>query len=85
MIRLLLFAIFAFLFYTVVSTVLRLFRPPRGTSSSHPTSRESGESMVKDPVCGTYLPQRDAVSLRHGGVDHSFCSAECRDRFKQEH
>lgn len=84
MIKLLLFAIFAFLVYTVVSTVLRLFRSPQGPSSSHPPSRESGESMVKDPVCGTYLPQGEAISLRRGGVEHYFCSTECRDRFKQE-
>jgi len=37
--------------------------------------------MVKDPVCGTYVPREGSPRLRQGGVEHFFCSAACRDEF----
>jgi hypothetical protein len=33
--------------------------------------------LVKDPVCGTYVPEHTAI---HAG-DHFFCSEECRVKF----
>lgn len=42
-----------------------------------------GVQMVRDPVCGTFLPPANAVSLaeRGGGVRY-FCSEKCREAFK---
>ena len=42
-----------------------------------------GVQMVRDPVCGTFLPPEHAVSLpeRGGGVKY-FCSEKCRDSYK---
>lgn len=37
--------------------------------------------MVKDPVCGSYFPQRDGVVLKEGERELRFCSAKCRDRY----
>jgi YHS domain-containing protein len=34
--------------------------------------------LVKDPVCGTYVPE--ATALKHG--EHSFCSEACRQKFQ---
>jgi YHS domain-containing protein len=38
-------------------------------------------SMVRDPVCGTFLPEGKALQIQatHGTV--SFCSSDCRDRY----
>ncbi len=37
--------------------------------------------LVKDPVCGTYVPQQSALSA--GGK--FFCSEECRRKFLGPH
>ena len=34
--------------------------------------------MVKDEVCGTYVPRDEALTEVRGGVTHYFCSEECR-------
>jgi uncharacterized protein len=38
--------------------------------------------MVKDPVCGTYLPRGDAVRETIGGEPLYFCSQECLSQYK---
>jgi len=37
--------------------------------------------LVRDPVCGTYVPPRAALSVTSGGSTHYFCSEECREKF----
>lgn len=81
MIRLLLLAILAFLVYTFVTTALRLLQWGRRMEPRNPSTDRRGESMVKDPVCGTYLPPGDAVTLRRHGETLHFCSTECRDKY----
>ena len=50
-----------------------------------PANRERGEPagtghLVKDPVCGTYVPQQTALSARN----QFFCSEECRSKYLAE-
>ncbi|MFU2210740.1 transcriptional regulator [Desulfovibrio sp. JY] len=37
--------------------------------------------MVKDPVCGTYVPADADIRVRDGNKVYAFCSYECRDAF----
>jgi len=37
--------------------------------------------MVKDPVCGTYVPADANIRVRDGNKVYAFCSYECRDAF----
>jgi len=37
--------------------------------------------MVKDPVCGTYVPVNAGIRVRDGDTVYTFCSYECRDAF----
>jgi YHS domain-containing protein len=39
--------------------------------------------MVKDPVCGTYLPRSDAIRKTIGGRTLYFCSQECLSEFNR--
>ncbi len=41
---------------------------------------ETGE-MVKDPVCGTYVPIDSNIRVKQGDQIHCFCSYDCRDEF----
>lgn len=40
--------------------------------------------MRKDPVCGTYIPENQAISHKHSGETHYFCSENCWQKFKEE-
>jgi uncharacterized protein len=39
--------------------------------------------MVRDPVCGVYVPEQGSLVERRNGVAYHFCSEACRDRFLQ--
>ncbi len=40
-------------------------------------------ALVRDPACGTYIDRSRAMTLRHNGVTHHFCSEDCRTGFQQ--
>jgi uncharacterized protein len=41
------------------------------------------EEMMRDPVCGTYVPASQAVTLQREKETLYFCSAGCRDKFEE--
>jgi hypothetical protein len=53
-------------------------QPPRSRRS--PLER-SGGMLVRDPHCGTYVPESRALALGSGDSAQYFCSAECRDAY----
>jgi hypothetical protein len=52
-------------------------RPRRTPEEPRPRPASTSARLVKDPVCGTYVPETSA--LRAG--DAVFCSEECRGKF----
>jgi len=42
----------------------------------------TGVSMVRDPVCGTFVVPDRAVTLVNGRTTVSFCSEACRDKYR---
>jgi len=80
---LLLFALFAFL---TVLRGLRIFFEAvrRGSAPGRPPVPPAREGdMVRDPVCGTWVPPSESLALRTGHEIHYFCSAECRESFRK--
>jgi YHS domain-containing protein len=49
-------------------------RAPRDTPAT---------TLVRDPVCGTFVPPRDSLSLTVRGATHYFCSEQCRANFRK--
>jgi YHS domain-containing protein len=43
----------------------------------------SAVSLVRDPVCGTFVEPRRALSEQSGAEVHYFCSESCRRTFRQ--
>ena len=78
-VRLILWAIFGLLVYTVVQAAWRAFhaRP----APSPPEKSRGGETMERDPQCGTFVPRGDAVAATVRGERHWFCSTRCRDEY----
>ncbi|PLX50779.1 MAG: TRASH domain protein [Desulfobulbaceae bacterium] len=42
------------------------------------------DTLAEDPVCHTYVPQSQSLSLEKDGTTHYFCSQECLDTFKEQ-
>ena len=43
---------------------------------------QRGVSMVRDPVCGTFVVPNASTSLTVGREVVHFCSAACRDKYR---
>jgi YHS domain-containing protein len=39
----------------------------------------------RDPVCGVYVSEEDAVIGRLDGQRHYFCSMECLEKYREQH
>jgi YHS domain-containing protein len=66
--------------------VLRALFPPRRPASGRGAPRTGrperlGGELVRDPVCGTYIPKATAVVSGSGSDATYFCSTKCRDEF----
>ncbi|PID73612.1 MAG: TRASH domain protein [Desulfobacterales bacterium] len=77
--RLLIIAVLAFFVYRKITRFLASLHAPSETGPPQMT-----DTMVQDPVCRTYLPRNDALTLRHGGKTVYFCSEKCRNAFLKE-
>jgi len=69
----------------VYRAVKRLFLPAAKRGEVREGNREvvhRGE-MVKDPVCGTFVPRDDSIGLQQDGEQHFFCSPACRDEYRR--
>ena len=79
------FALFLLLAILVARTLWRLLdgivegARDRSRGSSVPGR---GVSMVRDPVCGTFVVPERAVTLVNGRTTISFCSEACKDKYR---
>ncbi|MEN8222489.1 MAG: YHS domain-containing protein [Acidobacteriota bacterium] len=75
----LVFLFFGYVFYKIVIKGESLFR---SRSSKKNTSGSGGvEKMEKDPVCGTYVPEKTSLKLKSEGEIYHFCSEKCREEY----
>jgi YHS domain-containing protein len=44
---------------------------------------QRGVSMVRDPVCGTFVVRDRALTLTDGHTELFFCSDACRDKYRK--
>lgn len=43
------------------------------------------DELIKDPVCGSYFPARQAVTLKVDDQTLYFCSQDCRRQYQHGH
>jgi uncharacterized protein len=67
----------------VLRLVLRLFAGGRAVAPRQPRAPQRlGGTLVRDPQCGTYVPESSALVVRTGSGTWHFCSAACRDNWR---
>ena len=66
----------------ILRLVVRFFstRPLAPARRSQPLQRTGG-TLVRDPHCGTYIPESRALTVRASSGPLHFCSAACRDEW----
>ncbi len=82
MLRLIFYVLFIFLGYKVFRWALRFL----DSGESNPLirghqDRPAVDDLVKDPVCGVYVPVKTAISTIVDGKQVYFCSENCRKRY----
>ncbi len=80
LVRPLIYLLVGFLIYTAYQIIKQAVTR---NSSPPPEKTSSGEEMLLDPECGTYVPRNDAIKAQIKGTTHYFCSAECRDNYQE--
>jgi len=67
-----------FLVIRKVAQALGLWPQPPSLGGKKPEP----DVLVKDPVCGTYIPRQDALKMEKDGKVYFFCSEGCLKRFR---
>jgi uncharacterized protein len=78
--RLILFAFIAYIAFLCVRIYRGLKKVREGARAPRPRSTQS--VMVKDEICGTYIPRDEALTEFRDGAERFFCSEECRRKLK---
>ena len=68
-------------FWRVVDGILEA---AGGTTRQRRRQSPPPMKLVRDPVCGTWVPERSPNSLTSGGTTHYFCSDKCREAFSRK-
>ena len=56
-----------------------------GRAPGGPGAARAGGALVRDPQCGTYVPQSRAIRVGSGDHAHYFCSDGCRAAYLTAH
>jgi len=70
--------------YILLKWLRRSVSPAPKPRSYEPPPGQKVEEMVQDPVCGTWVPVGQAISLPGEKEPRYFCSNECREKFLQK-
>jgi len=81
--RIILLAVLAFVIVRALRVLVRGVIVGAGGSSPQQPTR--AVKLARDPVCGTHVSPRSALSISSGGTTYYFCSEECRRKFQATH
>lgn len=84
MVKLLIWAVIAYLLYRAVKNILGPGSPMAGRRTFQKPPERIDDLMVRDPYCEVYFPRKEGHHLRSGEEDLYFCSPECRDKYLKE-
>jgi hypothetical protein len=82
MLRLILFVLLAIFVARAVWRLLDGIVEGASRGRSAGGTPDPGVSMVRDPICGTFVLPASAVTLVDGRARIYFCSDACRDKYR---
>ncbi len=71
------------LFFLVIGYVIYLIFKGSMKKVSRPAEKPVGEVAHKDPVCGVYVTEDDAVVGKLEGERIYFCSMDCLEKYRE--
>jgi YHS domain-containing protein len=75
-IRLLMWILFGYIAYLIIKGF--------AAKKEIPKVKPSGDVTHRDPVCGVYVVENDAVVGRHEGERIYFCSMACLEKYQEQ-
>jgi hypothetical protein len=60
-------------------------RAPQRAEPRRGGGERAGGALVRDPQCGTFVPESRSVTLGSGSKALHFCSTACRDKWVAAH
>ena len=80
MIRMLIWLLVIYIGYRIISQLFNKKKPDAVKQSNTPDAA----TTYKDPVCGMYVSEDDAVIGKLDGQRHHFCSMACLDKYREQ-
>lgn len=69
----------------IIYVVIQMFKGRKGQPQSTATPhRPQGEETQRDPICGVYVGEENAVIGRYEGERLFFCSMDCLEKYRQQ-
>lgn len=81
MFKFLIIAVAGFILYKLLVNDRAKKQQDQKKNKQNPGQTGKTGEMVKDPICGTYVPFDCDIRVRKDGQVYHFCSYECRDEF----
>ena len=80
MIRLLVWLLLIYIGFRIIKSLTA----PKEQRPNVAAGRAAAEATHRDPVCGVYVTEADAVVGRLDGERHYFCSMDCLEKFREQ-
>lgn len=82
MMRLLIWALLIYIGYRIIISISNSKKKPPVAGSC--SARDEAAATFKDPVCGVYVSEEDAVIGKLDGNRHYFCSMDCLEKYREQ-
>lgn len=80
MIRILIWGLLLYIGYRIIVSLTS----PKKTMAKPGGKMDSAETTHRDPVCGVYVSEEQAVVGRLDGQRHYFCSMDCLEKYREQ-
>lgn len=79
-VKLLIWGLLLYIGYRIVLSLTA----PKKPASKPVGNRECDSVTYRDPVCGIYISEEQAVIGNHNGQRHYFCSMHCLEKYREQ-
>jgi len=79
-IRFLIMGLLLYIGYRIIISLAAAKKP----LSKSAGSRGPDEETHRDPICGMYVSEEDAIIGTHDGQRHYFCSMNCLEKYREQ-